>query len=262
VDGQVARILDLFDERGVSATFFVLGWVAAHNPGVVRRIAARGHEIGCHSYAHRLVFSMTPAEFREDTLHAVDAIANACGLTPTVYRAPTYSIRLDSLWALEILVECGFTADSSIYPIAHDRYGIPGFSRYPKMMHTASGPIQEIPIATVALANGVVAPVGGGAYLRLLPYRYTAAGLRRINTVERKPACIYFHPWEIDPAQPRLTNGVVSRMRTYTGIGSMYAKIDRLLSDFSFSTVAAVYPNRRRVAPGDSAPGTMIAAAG
>jgi polysaccharide deacetylase family protein (PEP-CTERM system associated) len=138
------------------------------------------------------------------------------------------------MWALETLIECGFSHDSSIYPIAHDRYGITGFERHPHVLNTPSGSINEVPIATVQLANGRVAPIGGGGYLRLLPYRYTSAGIRRLNRIEQKPACIYFHPWEIDPEQPRLASGLIARMRTYTGVRGMRGKLKRLLAEFRF----------------------------
>jgi polysaccharide deacetylase family protein (PEP-CTERM system associated) len=193
------RIFDLLDQHNVKATFFVLGWIAERHPRIVAQIAKAGHQIGCHSYAHRLVYDLTPPEFREDTLRAVQAIEDACGQRPRVYRAPSYSITARSMWALETLVECGFTHDSSIYPISHDRYGIPNFGRNMQRLETPSGPIYEIPIAAAKLFNGWVAPVGGGAYLRLLPYSYTAAGIRWINKSESMPACVYFHPWEIDP---------------------------------------------------------------
>src|SRR3974390_2941118 len=127
VESQVLRILDLLDSKKTKATFFILGWVAEHQPRTVRAIAAAGHEIACHSYAHQLVYDLTPDEFRRDTLRAIAAIENAAGMTPRLYRAPSYSITRESFWALEILVECGFTHDSSIFPITHDRYGIPGF---------------------------------------------------------------------------------------------------------------------------------------
>jgi polysaccharide deacetylase family protein (PEP-CTERM system associated) len=241
IEQQVFQVLELFDKRGVKATFFILGWIAEKHPGVVRTILSAGHEIGCHSYAHELVYRQTPAEFRRDTERAVDCIASACGSRPRAYRAPSYSIVLESFWALEILVECGFTHDSSIYPIAHDRYGVPGFSRHAKVLHTPAGPILEVPIATVKLSEERIAPIGGGGYLRLLPYSYTSAGMRAVNRKERKPACIYFHPWEIDPDQPRLAAGRVSRLRTYMGLKGMYRKLDRLLTDFEFSTLTAVY---------------------
>lgn len=242
VEEQVNRILDLLDSHGVSATFFVLGWVAEHRPAVVREIARRGHEIGCHSYRHRLVYEMNAAEFRDDTKRAMSAIEDAAGVTPRCYRAPSYSITSRSLWALDVLAECGFMYDSSIYPIAHDRYGIPGFSRHALEMKTASGPIWEIPIATVKLGRNTITPIGGGGYLRLLPYRYTAAGIRRVNDEERQPVCMYMHPWELDAGQPRLAEGLVSRLRTYTGLRSMGGKLNRLLGEFKFSTLSAAYP--------------------
>ena len=241
VGDQVQRILELFAEKGVKATFFVLGWVAENNPRVIRSIATAGHDIGCHSHWHRLIYQLTPAEFKRDTESAIRAIEDACGLTPRAYRAPSYSITAASLWALEILAECGFTMDSSIYPISHDRYGIPGFGRHPHTLNTPSGAILEVPIATVQLLNGRVAPVGGGGYMRLLPYRYTAAGIRRLNQQEHQPACIYFHPWEIDPDLPRLASARISRLRTYGGLTRMYRKLDRLLSEFRFSGFGAVY---------------------
>jgi polysaccharide deacetylase family protein (PEP-CTERM system associated) len=242
LEQQTNVVLELLERHRVRATFFILGWVADHHPGVVRQIANAGHEIGCHSYAHELIYDLTPQIFRRETERAVRAIEGACGVTPRVYRAPSYSITERSLWALEILVECGFTHDSSIYPIYHDRYGIPGFGRHAQTLQTPSGPILEIPIATVQLSADRVAPVGGGGYLRLLPYCYTAAGLRRINGTEKQPACIYFHPWELDTEQPRLARGVVARLRTYSGLKSVSGKLERLVGDFRFSTVGEVYP--------------------
>lgn len=240
------RILDLLEARQVKATFFILGWVAERHPRIVAQIANAGHQIGCHSYAHQLVYDLTPAEFREDTRRAIGTIEDACGQSPRVYRAPSYSITARSLWALEILLELGFTHDSSIYPISHDRYGIPGFGRNLQRMDTPSGPIYEIPIAAAKLFHRWVAPIGGGAYLRLLPYAYTAAGIRWMNREESMPACIYFHPWEIDPQQPRLASGRVARWRTYTGLKGMDGKLRRLLADFQFSTIDAAYsPNER-----------------
>ena len=241
VDAQVQQILELLESKRTKATFFILGWVAERKPETIRRIAEAGHEIACHSYAHRLVYSMTPDEFREDTRRAIKAIEDSCGVRPKAYRAPSYSITQKCLWALEVLVEEGFTQDSSIYPIAHDRYGIPGYQRCPHMVSTASGQIHEIPIATVRLSGNNVAPVGGGGYLRLLPYRYTAAGIRRLNREEGSPACIYFHPWEKDRSQPRIGPGLISRRRTYTGVSGMSGKLSRLLTDFDFSMLSAVF---------------------
>lgn len=244
IEFEVEKILELLDRHNVTATFFVLGWVAEHHPRVVRRIAGAGHEIGCHSHLHRLVYDLSPEEFREDTERACCAIEAACGIAPRAYRAPCFSITARAMWALEILVENGFTFDSSIYPIEHDRYGIPGFGRHAQVLDTPAGPIQEVPVATVMLSKQRVAPVGGGGYLRLLPYRYTAAGIRRINE-EGMPACIYLHPWELDPDQPRLTSSVVSGVRTYWGLERMARKLDRLLQEFPFSSLSSAHPERR-----------------
>lgn len=241
VEDATLRILDLLDRKQITATFFVLGWVAQHRPAIVRTIASRGHEIACHSHMHPLIYEMTPADFRRDTARAIAAIGDACGIMPRGYRAPSYSITERSMWALEVLVECGFDYDSSIYPIPHDRYGIVGWQRYAHTLQTPSGPIREIPIATARLSRGRIVPVGGGGYLRMLPYRYTAAGIRRINDVEEQPACIYFHPWEVDPDQPRMASGAISKLRTYSGVKGMFRKIERLATDFRFSTIAAVY---------------------
>jgi len=242
VEGQMDRVLELLDQYSVRATFFVLGWVADHHPRVVRKILAAGHEIGCHSYAHQLVYTQTRAQFRHDITRAVIAIEDAGGVTPRSYRAPSYSVIQESLWALEVLAEKGFHYDSSIFPVIHDRYGIPGFTRHPKVVETPSGPITEIPGATVEVIAGSFLPVGGGGYLRLLPYRYTAAGIRRINQRENRPACIYFHPWELDVHQPRIAAGVIASARTYWGLEGMEKKLRRLLTDFRFSTLGSVYP--------------------
>jgi len=241
LDAQVARTLDLLDRHRVKATFFILGWAAERHPKAIQEIASRGHHLGCHSYAHQLVYDLTPAAFRDDTVRARAAIEDACGQAVRAYRAPSYSITARSTWALEILVECGFTHDSSIYPILHDRYGIPGFGRAAQTIHTPAGPIHEVPIAAARILN-CVCPVGGGGYLRLLPYAYTAAGIRRMNAVESLPACIYFHPWEIDPEIPRLGAGRISRLRTYSGLAGMEAKLSRLMTEFRFDTLDAIHP--------------------
>ena len=236
------RCLELLGRHDTRATCFVLGWVAHRFPALVREIAAAGHEIACHSYAHQLVYRLTPRQFREDTAKAVAVISDACGIVPRCYRAPSYSITKQSLWALETLVELGFTHDSSIYPILHDRYGIPGFPRRAHEIETAAGPIVEVPPATVGLTSQRATPVGGGGYLRMLPYCYTAAGIRCLNRDEGQPACLYFHPWEMDPNLPRIAHGWVARVRTYLGLGGMETKMDRLLEEFRFSTLVSVHP--------------------
>lgn len=241
VEQQTERILELLRGKNTKATFFVLGWVAKRHPKLLRSLVDEGHEIGCHSYAHELVYRLTPDGFRQDTMEAVSAIADAVGKRPRIYRAPSYSITAESLWALEILAECGFTHDSSIYPISHDRYGMPGTPRHMHVIETPAGAITEIPIATAQLPNKNVIPIGGGGYLRMLPYCYTAAGIRRVNAEERQPVCIYLHPWEIDPDQPRLASGRIARARTYFGLKGMFGKLERLVSEFQFSTLTSVY---------------------
>lgn len=241
VEIGTSALLELLAEYDVHATFFVLGWVAHKHPGLIRRIASAGHEIACHSYEHRLVYQLSPAEFKADTQNALQAISDACGISPRAYRAPSFSVTNKSLWALEILAECGFTHDSSICPIVHDRYGIPGSPRHAYVLKTPSGPLIEIPVATVQLSPHRVSPVGGGGYLRIFPYRYTAAGLHRINRTERQPACLYVHPWELDPDQPKLATGCIPRLRTYIGLKGVQHKISRLMKDFAFSTLEAVY---------------------
>jgi len=241
VDYQTFELLDLLAAQDTKATFFVLGWVAERHGRLIRAIVDAGHEVGCHSHTHQLVYQFTRDEFRRDTERAVAAISDAGGVIPRVYRAPSYSITKESLWALEVLVECGFTHDSSIYPITHDRYGIPGAERQAHVIETPAGPITEIPVATAKLANGAIVPIGGGGYLRLLPYRYTSAGIRRVNSEEQQPVCIYFHPWEMDPDHPRLASGVVARLRTYAGLRGMRKKLERLIVDFQFSSLRCVY---------------------
>ncbi len=242
VAGATRKILEALDGAGAKATFFVLGWVAERHPDVVREIASAGHEIGCHSFYHQLVYDMTPEEFRADTERACQAIEAACGVRPRLYRAPSYSITAESLWALDVLAELGFTHDSSIYPIRHDRYGIPGFPCHAHERATTAAPILEVPIATAQLSATRRAPVGGGAYLRLFPYRYTAAGIRRLNEDESRPACLYVHPWEFDTGQPRLPIGRLASLRTYTGLKGMQGKLTRLLAEFEMSTMTAVHP--------------------
>ena len=234
-------LLDLLAQHQTRATFFILGWMAERHPGLVRQIAAAGHEVGCHSHYHRLVHDLTPDEFREDTRRAISAIEDACGYRPKLYRAPSYSIVSKSLWAIEILAGLGFTHDSSVYPIVHDRYGVPGFPRHAHRIDTPSGSILEVPIATVRILNKT-APIGGGAYLRLFPYRYTAAGIRRLNRLEGQPACIYTHPWELDPDQARMTRGFVAGVRTYAGLKTMRRKLTRMFQEFEFAPIGDVYP--------------------
>lgn len=242
VEQATSLVLDLLGSHGVRATFFVLGWVAHRHPALVRRIAAGGHEVACHSFSHSLIYTLTPRQFREDTRTAADAIAQAAGSPPRAYRAPSFSITARSLWALEILLECGFSTDSSIYPVHHDRYGIPGRPPFPHLIPTPSGTILEVPPAAVPLTSRINAPAGGGAYLRLLPSAYLSSAIRLLNECHQAPACIYVHPWEFDPLQPRLASGALARLRTYLGLRTMPRKLARLLRTFPFDSMAHVCP--------------------
>jgi polysaccharide deacetylase family protein (PEP-CTERM system associated) len=233
------RLLDLFAATGVTATFFVLGWVAERFPGLIRRTAANGHEIACHGYAHQLVYDLTPAQFREDVRRAKGVLEHACGTSVHGYRAPSYSITRRSLWAFDVLTEEGFTYDASVYPIRHDRYGIPDAPRHPYFVRTAGGVLWEWPGATLRL-GGQNVPIGGGGYFRLLPYAWTRRAISLVNVNERRPVIFYLHPWEIDPAQPRLHGSLVSRFRHYQNLAKTEPRLRRLLADFRFSSVHSV----------------------
>ncbi len=233
------RLLAIFEAAGVHGTFFVLGWVAARYPALVKRIHDAGHELASHSFEHRLVYDMTPDEFREDLRRARQAIEDAAGVSVVGYRAPSYSITERSLWALDVLIDEGYRFDSSIYPIRHDRYGIPAWSRHIGRVERAEGSLWELPGSTVRRA-GVNLPMGGGGYFRLLPYAWTRLGISRLNEVEGRPAIFYLHPWEIDPDQPRVNAGTLSRVRHYYHLDKTEARLERLLRQFSFGTVSQV----------------------
>jgi polysaccharide deacetylase family protein (PEP-CTERM system associated) len=235
VVSNTERILDLFDELDVTATFFILGWVAERYPALVRRIHERGHEPACHSYWHRLVYTLTPAEFFEDTLRAKHAIEQAAGVTVYGYRAPSFSITPQSAWALEILARLGFVYDSSIFPVRHDVYGYPNAHRGPFRVETAMGTIVEFPMATFRYKVGPNLPVGGGGYLRILPGWYTRAGIRRIWR-EGLPVVSYVHSWEMDTEQPRIQAPLKSRLRHYTNLAKTERRLRELLALGDFTS--------------------------
>lgn len=239
VEGNVARTLDILDEYRTKATFFVLGWVAEKRPSLVRDIHARGHEIACHGYQHRLVYKMSQEEFRRDIRRAKAVIEDSVGTDIKGFRATSYSFVSDSLWGLDILIEEGFSYDSSIFPVHHTSYGIPKWDRFPHIIKRDSGSIYELPPSTVRIFNTNM-PIAGGAYLRFLPLSLITFGIRRINSVESKPAVIYMHPWEIDSGQPCIEVNRLTKLRHYTGIDRLENKLRRILSEFSFSTVKAV----------------------
>lgn len=236
VGASTRRLLDLLAENGVRATFFILGWVAERQPDLVRAIHAAGHEIGCHSYAHRLVYEQTPSQFRVDLRLARLVLEDIIGERVSAYRAPSFSITKRSLWALDILLEEGFLFDSSIYPIHHDRYGIAGTPLYPHRIERPSGSLWEFPPPVWRFLKYPL-PIGGGGYFRLYPYSFTRRGLEAINTAGR-PFAVYLHPWELDPEQPRLHPGMVRAFRHYIGLGRTEARLQSLLRDFRFGTMS------------------------
>ncbi len=238
VERSTMELLDILDRTETRATVFVLGWIARKQPNLVRHIADRGHEIACHSDRHRRVSTLTPHEFLEDTRIALEAIQNATGSRIQGYRAPSFSITGGTEWAFDILAELGFTYDSSVYPVYHPTYGNPNAMRFP--YYVADCKLLEIPVATWRL-GGFNLPVGGGAYLRLLPERYIHAGLRAINEVDREPATLYVHPWEIDPIQPRLKLKTLSQLRQTVGLHAMAGRLERLLSLEKFAPMEQVY---------------------
>jgi polysaccharide deacetylase family protein (PEP-CTERM system associated) len=238
VSANTDRLLELFDRANVRGTFFVLGWVAERFPALVRRISDLGHEVASHGYNHQLLYMLTPQQFREDVRAAKTAIENAAGVRIVGFRAPSYSVIESSLWALDVLIEEGFVYDSSIFPIHHDRYGIPDSPRHPHVLRRAGGSLLEVPGSTVRL-GGVNLPIGGGGYFRQLPYAWTKWGIDRVNRVERQPMTFYTHPWEIDPDQPRMRVGTATRVRHYRGLDRTAGRLSRLLRDFRFDSVTS-----------------------
>ncbi|MFY9398083.1 MAG: XrtA system polysaccharide deacetylase [Desulfomonilia bacterium] len=234
---NTGRILDLLDERGLTATFFCLGWIAERNPELIRSIHSRGHEVACHGYLHQVISLQGPSGFREDVTRAKGVLEDCIGEPVIGYRAPTYSITGKTLWALGILEELGFRYDSSIFPIHHDNYGIPDAPRVPHRL--ADSTLVEFPISTLRVGK-LNLPVSGGGYFRLLPYPVTRFALKNIQR-EGIPFIFYIHPWELNPDTPRVREATfLSRFRTYTGIERSIAKFRRLLQDFSFTTVREV----------------------
>lgn len=238
VEANTEVLLELLQEVGCKATFFVLGYVAERHPHLVRLVAEQGHEIACHSLRHRTVYEMTRLEFRDDTKRAKELLEDLVGSPIRGYRAPSFSITHQSFWALEILVELGFAFDSSVFPVQHPNYGVPDAPREPYRVQTPSGSIVEFPMTTLQFI-GHRAPLGGGAYFRFLPYWYTRWGMRFLNEREKKPVCVYLHPWEIDPEQPKMSGSLTARLRHYFGLRGTALKFEKLLRDFQFSPLGA-----------------------
>jgi polysaccharide deacetylase family protein (PEP-CTERM system associated) len=258
------RLLACLERKGVYGTFFVLGWVAERSPQLVRRIAAAGHEVASHGYSHQIVYRQSIEEFRRETVRSKGFLEDLLGQKVMGYRAASFSITKESVWALDVLIDLGFEYDSSIFPIRHDRYGMPGAALYPGVIAAPSGRgIAEFPLST-ARWLGARVPVSGGGYFRILPYWFTRAGFRQINERERQPFVFYLHPWEVDPTQPRVNAGVVSRLRHYTNLDVCEARLEQLLRDFSFAPMRDVLALRGLLgarAPAACAPLSSIATA-
>lgn len=239
VEANTDRILAQFDAAGVHATFFTLGWVAQRHPALVRRIVAAGHELASHGWDHTRADSQDPATFRADITRTRALLEDTGGVPVTGYRAATFSIGRRNLWAFRVLEEAGYRYSSSVNPIAHDLYGMPDAPRVP--FRPDDGALWEIPMTTVR-AFGRNWPCSGGGYFRLLPEALYRAGLGRVNRTDRQPGIFYFHPWEVDPAQPRIAGcGWKSRLRHYTNLERMAPSLDRLLRDFAWDRMDRVY---------------------
>jgi polysaccharide deacetylase family protein (PEP-CTERM system associated) len=249
VEANTEVILKLCAEKSVRGTFFILGWVAEKSPNLVKRIAAAGHEIACHGFSHQLIYRQSPDVFREETFRAKRFLEDVIGKPVTGYRAASFSITRESLWALDTLLDAGFEYDSSVFPIHHDRYGIPGASPEPgKIVAPSQRTLVEFPMSA-AKFFGVRVPVSGGGYFRILPYWVTRAGLKQINQEAGRPFTFYLHPWEVDPGQPRVKVSAFSRFRHYTNLHRGEARLRRVLGDFRFGTMREVLEGRGLLAP-------------
>ena len=238
VERNVDVILELLSVAGATATFFTLGWIAERYPAMVRRIADAGHEIASHGFGHERATAQPREAFAADIRLAKAVLEDVAGAEIIGYRAPNFSVGDDNTWAFDCIAEAGYRYSSSLYPIRHDHYGVPDA---PRFAHEVRPGLTEIPIATVRMF-GRNLPAGGGGYFRLLPYAVSRWSIRRVNADDRMPAMFYFHPWEIDPAQPRVDGASAkSRFRHYVNLSRMQARLESLLRDFRWSRVDRVF---------------------
>ncbi|WP_166424032.1 XrtA system polysaccharide deacetylase [Paraglaciecola sp. 20A4] len=238
VDANTRKLLDLFAKHDVKSTFFVLGWVAERYPELIKDIHAQGHEIASHGYAHRRATEQTREQFTADVTRSKNHLEDLLGESLTGYRAPSFSIGYNNEWAFEVLAELGFQYSSSTYPVKHDLYGTPD---WPRFAYKRKEGIIEIPIPTLKVM-GKQTPIGGGGYFRLYPYTLTKTLISKYLKREKQPYSFYFHPWEIDADQPRMSNAPLkSRFRHYVNLNKTEGKLERLLSDFSWGTMKDVY---------------------
>jgi polysaccharide deacetylase family protein (PEP-CTERM system associated) len=262
VEANTEVILKLCADKNVRGTFFILGWVAEKSPQLVKRIAAAGHEIACHGFSHQLIYRQTQEVFREETLRSKHFLEDVIGKAVTGYRAASFSITRDSLWALDTLIDAGFEYDSSVFPIRHDRYGIPGASPEPgRIVAPSKRTLVEFPMSA-AKFFGVQVPVSGGGYFRILPYWVTRAGLKQINQEAGRPFTFYLHPWEVDPGQPRVKGiSAFSRFRHYTNLNKCESRLRRVLGDFSFGTMREVLEGKGLLAASSNVSKASVPAA-
>lgn len=244
VERNTERILELLGKRNCRATFFMLGWVAERHPDLVRRIARSSHEIASHGYAHELITTQTPVQFREDVKRAKRILEDLIGEPVLGYRAPSFTVTSETTWALQILVEEGYAYDSSVFPIYHDRYGLPGANPWYHRLVTDAGPLWEVPPSTVKIA-GVRLPVAGGGYFRLYPFRLLRWLLTKVEAAGQ-PVVMYLHPWELDPEQPKMSGPFLSRFRHYVNLHKTEERLVRLLQDICFGPICeAIAPIRQ-----------------
>lgn len=244
VERNSDAVLALFDRAGVKATFFTLGWVAERYPALIRRIVDAGHEIASHGWDHQRVFTFEPEDFRADLERARQTIEHAAGTKLTGYRAPSFSIDARTPWAHQILAEEGYVYSSSVAPVRHDHYGWPEAPRF-AFRPVGDADLIELPVTTARLGTRIVA-AGGGGFFRLLPYRFSSWAIRQVNGEDERPAIFYFHPWEIDPDQPRVDNAPLkSKVRHYSRLRAMEGKLEKLLGDFRWGRVDHVVEQQK-----------------
>lgn len=237
---SIEALLETLDRHNARATFFVLGWIAEHRPEVVRIIAAAGHEIASHGFWHERVTALDREGFREDVRSAKHALEDLIAAEVVGYRAPSFSIIPGWEWAFDVLIEEGYKYDSSLFPIRRPGYGYPDSPRMPHVIHRPAGRLAEFPLATTSIFRYPV-PAAGGGYLRQFPLAIIRRAFREAS--ERfEPATFYIHPWEIDPGQPRLPVSALNRLRHYRGLGSTLERIELILKEFSFATIASYLP--------------------
>lgn len=240
IERNISRILALYSDCNIKATFFILGWIAERYPAIVKKLAQEGHEIACHSYWHRRASSQTRAEFAAEIGDTKKLLEDLSGIQVIGYRAPSYSIGADNLWAHDLLEEAGYRYSSSIYPISHDHYGMPDAPRFAYHPITASD-FLEIPITTAYWMNKKW-PAGGGGYFRFFPYPFSRTMLHRVNKNDKQPAIFYFHPWEIDPQQPRQSHiNLKTRFRHYLNLNRMEGRLEKLCKDFNWGRMDQIF---------------------